>query len=281
MMPDIFLYTDYRLFLSDWFEESKRQHSYMSYRYLGSKIPTDPGYLVRILSGQRHISEAMIPGFIKALHLSDQEAQYFQALVPFTKARGERSVRDALQKLLALRDLRVKTLDSEQYKFYQSWFHTAVRLVLALGKFKGDFEALAKALTPEITLEQAKSSVQLLHDLGLVREGPAGVWELTEAFISTGDTWKGAAVKEFQRQTLQLAIESIDRHSREERAISTLSLAIPASELPALKEITKQFRAQVMRWAGAQTNPDTVYQLNIQIFPLSQPTETDLQEGDA
>lgn len=270
-MPDIYLYTDYRAYLSAWFEESKRMHPYMSYRYLGSKIPADPGYLVRILGGQRHISEAMIPGFIKALRLTDREAQYFQALVPFTKARGERSVREALQKLLALRDFRVKTLESEQYKFYQSWRHTAVRLVLALGSFDGRFDSLARRLSPEITPEQAKESVQLLQELGMVREEPDGTWSLTEDFISTGDAWKGAAVKEFQRQTLQLALESLDRHSKEERAVSTLSLTIPRSELPILKDIAKQFRAQVMRWAGAQPNPDSVYQLNMQIFPLTCP----------
>jgi len=274
-VPDIFLYTDYRSYLSDWFDESKKQHSFMSYRYLGSKIPTDPGYLVRILSGQRHISEALIPGFIQALRLSDREAQYFQALVPFTKARGERSVREALQKLLALRDLRVKTLESGQYKFYQAWYHTSVRLVLALGKFTGDFGGLARCLSPEITPEQAEESVRLLQDLGLVREDPDGSWHLTEDFITTGDAWKGIGVKEFQRQTLRLAMESVDRHSREERSISTLSLTIPRSELPALKEITKQFRAQVMRWAGAQADPDRVYQVNIQIFPLSQSVPTD------
>ncbi len=271
MVPDIYRYTDYRVYLSDWFEENKRLHSYMSYRYLGGKIPTDPGNLVRILDGRRHISEAMIPGLIKALHLTDRESEYFQALVPFTKARGERSVRDALQKLLALREFRVKTLESEQYRFYLAWRHTVVRLMVALGQFNGDFAALARQISPEITPAEAAESIGLLQDLGMIRREDDGNWCLTESFISTGDVWKDVAVKEFQRQTLQLAQNSLERHSREERSISTVSLTIPRSELPYLKEMAKQFRSQVMRWAGAQESPDTVYQLNVQIFPLSHP----------
>lgn len=270
-MPDIYRYTDYRAYLSDWFEENKKLHAYMSYRYLGGKIPTDPGNLVRILSGRRHISDAMLPGLIKALRLMDREAEYFQAMVPFSKARGERSVREALQKLLALREFRVKTLESEQYKFYLSWRHTVVRLMVALGKFDGDYAALARLIRPEITAEEAEDSIALLLELGMVRRDDDGTWSLTESFISTGDVWKDAAVKEFQRQTLRLAQESLERHPREDRSISTVSLTIPRAELPFLKEMTKQFRSQVMRWAGAQDKPDTVYQLNMQIFPLSRP----------
>lgn len=268
-VPDIYRYTDYRSFLNDWFEESKSRQPHMSYRSLGSRIPIDPGNLIRVLRGQRHISEAMAPRFVKALHLTDREALYFQALVPYTKARSEQATGDALQKLLALRELRVKTLAAEQYRFYHEWHHTAVRLLVALGAFNGDADSLARILRPSITSQQAEESIQLLRSLGMIRQDLDGAWSLTDDFISTGDTWKGKAVEEFQRQSIQLALEAFDRHPIEHRSMSTLSLAIPQSKLPELKQITKQFRAQVMRWAGIQENPDSVYQVNIQIFPLS------------
>lgn len=270
-MPDIYRYTDYRAYLRDWFEENKRAHAYMSYRYLGGKIPTDPGNLVRIMNGHRHLSDTMIPGLIRALRITDREAEYFQAMVPFTKARGERSVRDALQKLLALREFRVKTLESDQYKFYLTWRHTAVRLMVSLGRFDGDFAALGRQIRPEINAAEVEESIRLLQELGMIQREEDGTWILTDSFISTGDVWKDTAVKEFQKQTLKLAQESLERHPREDRSISTVSLTIPRSELPFLKEMAKQFRSQVMRWAGAQEKPDTVYQLNMQIFPLSHP----------
>lgn len=269
-MPDIYRYTDYRSFLSDWFDESKLRQPHMSYRYLGSRIPIDPGNLIRIFRGQRHISETMAQRFVKALHLTDREALYFMALVPYTKGMSEQSTGDALQKLLSLRELRVKTLEADQYSFYHDWHHTAVRLLVSLGAFNGDFEALGNLLSPAITASEAEESIQLLRNLGMLHQELDGAWVLSDDFITTGDTWKGKSAQDFQRQSLQLAMEAFDRHASDTRSMSTLSLSIPQSKLPELKQITKQFRAQVMRWAGIQENPDRVYQVNIQIFPMSE-----------
>jgi uncharacterized protein (TIGR02147 family) len=212
----------------------------------------------------------MAQRFVKALRLSDREALYFLALVPYTKGSSEQSTGDALQKLLSLRELRVKTLEADQYKFYHDWHHTAVRLVVSLGAFKGDFAALGNLLSPAISASEAEESIRLLRSLGMIHQELDGAWSLSDDFITTGDTWKGRSAQDFQRESTRLAMEAFDRHAKDLRSMSTLSLSIPQAKLPELKQITKQFRAQVMRWAGIQEAPDRVFQINIQIFPLSE-----------
>ncbi|HNY31292.1 MAG TPA: TIGR02147 family protein [Fibrobacteria bacterium] len=273
-MPDIFQHTDYRTFLREWFEESKKTQSFLSYRYLGQKVGVDPGYLVKVFQGARHLSEDSIPAIQKVVGMDSRQAAYFYELVLFTKARGERAIRERFQKLMALRDLQIHDLAREQYRFWLSWKHTAVRLLLALEDFRDDWARLAERLTPAVSVQDVRESVLLLEELGMIRKREEdGVWELKDDFISTGDKWKDLAAREFQRQALQLGLESLERHKKEDRAISTLSLTIPHAELPALKEISRQFRSQVMRWASAQVDPDSVYQLNLQIFPLALPGE--------
>jgi uncharacterized protein (TIGR02147 family) len=271
-VPDIFQHTDYRIFLREWFEEAKKTQSFLSYRYLGQKVGVDPGYLVKVFQGARHLSEDCIPAVQKAVGLDSRQAAYFYELVLFTKARGDRAIRERFQKLMALRDLQIHDLAREQYRFWLSWKHTAVRLLIALEDFQEDWAKLAARLTPAVSVQDVRESVLLLEELGMIRKrSEDGVWELQDDFISTGDKWKDLAAREFQRQALQLGLESLERHQKEDRAISTLSLTIPHAELPALKEISRQFRSQVMRWASAQTEPDSVYQLNLQIFPLALP----------
>ncbi|MBK8800683.1 MAG: TIGR02147 family protein [Fibrobacteres bacterium] len=87
-MSDIYRHTDYRTFLKEWFEEAKKAHGYMSYRYLGRKLGLDPGYLVKIFQGNRHFSEQQVPVFLKVLRLDPQEAAHFQEMVRSTKARS-------------------------------------------------------------------------------------------------------------------------------------------------------------------------------------------------
>ncbi|HNC98867.1 MAG TPA: TIGR02147 family protein, partial [Myxococcota bacterium] len=208
-MPDIYQYTDYRVFLREWFEDSKKSHAFLSYRYLGQKIGVDPGYLVKVFQGARHLAEDCVPSIQKVVGLDARQATYFYELFLFTKARGERAIRERFQKLMALRDLQIRDLSREQYRFWLSWRHTAVRLMLALEEFSGDWAALGARLTPPVSANEVRESILLLEEIGMIRQRPEdGVWELLDDFISTGDQWKDLAAREFQRQTLQLALES-------------------------------------------------------------------------
>ncbi len=92
---------------------------------------------------------------------------------------------------------------------------------------------------------------------------------MTDKLITTGEHSRAAAVRNFQEETMRLAIESLKRHPREKRNISTVTVTISEKNLDKVNEMIKGFRESILKYAKDELVADKVYQLNIQFFPLT------------
>jgi uncharacterized protein (TIGR02147 family) len=127
---------------------------------------------------------------------------------------------------------------------------------------------LAKRLVPRVTVQDIKDSLELLHELELiVNEG--GKWLVREPAITSGGHWRISAVRQYQRETILLGADSLETIPREERDISSLTLTLSQSDLPALRAKAEAFRSELTQMALAATESDRVMQINIQIFPMA------------
>lgn len=268
-MDSLFQHTDYRTFLKEWLEGRKREGSPLSYRGLGRKVGIDPGFLVHILQGTKHTAEHSIPGWIAVLGLDSGEAAYFRELVLFNRARSAREIRDRFQKLCQLRDIVLGEVEERQYRYYLDWRLPAVRVLLHTFPFRGDHEDLARRIDPAITPEEARHAIECLIDLGFVSWSDEGVLEPKTPFLTSGNRWKDHAARVFQDQTLELARRSLQVHPADRREVSTLTLAIPATEIATVQEMIHQFRNSLLKWTSGLDSSDTVLQINIAAFPLS------------
>lgn len=271
VMPDLFQYTDYRAFLRDWFVEAKLASPVLSYRYLAKRLEIDPGFLVHIFHGQKHLSETHLQPLIKALKLDKRQGEYFQRLVVFCKAKGEREIGRRFTELMELRETKVREVSASHYRYYQNWYVPAIRCLVAARKVEGDGSQLAEMLRPNITPSQAREAIALLSKLGMIHKATDGSWEPTDAHVSSGDAWTHMAIRSFQKQTLQLAMDAMESIPKEEREISTMTLAIAREEMETVHEMVREFRAKLAKWAVGTPNADMVYQVNIQVFPLVMP----------
>ncbi len=269
-MPDLYQYTDYRAYLRDWLSESKESFPALSYRYMATRLELDPGFLVHIFHGQKHLAERHVPSLVKLLKLKAKESEYFRRLVAFGKAKGEAEISRRFLELMELRERQVREVSSREHRYYAHWYVPAIRCLLAAIDFRGDWKALGEKLRPPIRPEEAKAAVELLEKLGMVQRRADGAWDTLDAHLSSGDAWTGHAVRGFQKQTLQLALDALEDMPKTEREISTLTFAIPTQEMPALNEMVRDFRSRLARWALASQDADQVFQMNIQIFPVSQ-----------
>jgi uncharacterized protein (TIGR02147 family) len=274
----IYDYLDYREFLRDFYRNQKKQRFYFSYRYMSQKTGIDPAHIVRIMQGKRHVSDKILDKFIKLCELNDKEARYFEALVAFNKAKSEKQVKETFERLNALTGIQSRKLRADQYEFYQKWYYSAVRALIAIERFKarGDFLRIASRLKPRITARQASEAVSLLKKLNLVAVSGGGILKVTDADVTTGKEWRSLAVKAFQKETIRLSGESIDRHPRELRDVSTVTVGLSPGDLPEVREMISEFRSTIIRFAHKNQNPDDVYQLNVQLFPL---TAREMEEG--
>jgi uncharacterized protein (TIGR02147 family) len=134
---------------------------------------------------------------------------------------------------------------------------------------KDEYARIARMLSPSITAVQAKKAVKLLLKLGLINKNGEGFYELTGKAITTGPDVKSLVVANFQRETMRLGIEAIDRYPQAQRDISTMSVGISEEGLKKVSALLADCRKAIAEVAGNDREADRVYQVSLQAFPLS------------
>ncbi|MBN1308611.1 MAG: TIGR02147 family protein [Chitinispirillaceae bacterium] len=268
-MVTIFDYLDYREFLRDYYKEAKRNKPFFSYRFIGNRVGMDSSYVIKVLQGNLHISAKKINDFIKLLELGEPEAEYFETLVHFCRAKTERQRKLCFDRLFSLSSVKAQRLEPHQYEFFQKWYYSAVWAIINCTPFNGDFHALADACMPAITVWDAKRAVRLLTRLGLIVKEADGTYRTTGQNLTTGWKWYSHAIESNQREMIRLAGEAINRFAKETRDISTVTMGIDEKALPEIREHIRQFRSSLIKTVNSHAGTGRVYQLNIQLFPLS------------
>ena len=260
---------EYRDYLRDYYAEMKKRNSCYSLRFIGNRVSVDPSHLVKIFQRQRHIGNSLIEVFIKNCGLRGTDAEYFANLVRFNKSKSDRDSKMYFERLLALKGVNAHSLGKNQYEFYTKWYYSAILTLLDFFPFTDNYSALAEKLSPSISEAKARRSITLLKKLGLIKRNKNGTWYLTNNIITTGEHYRSFAVNTFQEETMRLAIESLERHPPEQRNISTVTITVSQKNLDTVNEVIRQFRETLLQLARDEDNPDRVYQLNIQMFPLT------------
>ena len=229
--------------------------------------------MIKILQGERHIGAKSIPAFIRLLGLSARKAEYFELLVLYGKAKTNREIKHYFEKILNFSEISSHKIESDKYEFYRKWYYTVVREVIHLFPFSGDYKWLAGMIEPPITHAEAKKAVTLLERLGLIRRNAKGIFKQTSPFITTGEGWKSIAIRSFQKECLRLAARAIDETPKDLRDISTVTLTLDDEGFEKIRERIVDFQRELIGIADACSKVNAVYQVNVQVFPMSRKAE--------
>jgi uncharacterized protein (TIGR02147 family) len=203
------------------------------------------------------------------LNLNEVEADYFEALVHFGRAKTDRQRKLYYDRLFQISTVKAKRLDLHQYEFFRKWYYSAVWSWINCQGFDGNFKKLGEQCQPPIPIADAKKAVELLVTLGLIEQTPTGNFVTTENNLTTGQKWLSQAIAGYQGDMMQLAIESLGRFQKENRDVSTVTLCVDEKGLPEIKEHIRMFRSSLIKLVNSQVPANRVYQLNVQLFPLT------------
>lgn len=273
----IYEYLDYREYLSDFYQFKKSVSKAFSLRTFSDQIGfKTKDFILRVMNGQKNLSAQSIPMVAQALKLSKRESDFFECLVLFNQAK-KNADRDAqfekLQFFLKNAHFSGKQhlLAWNQYKVYSNWHHLAIRSLIGLQGFSGDYESLAHQIHPRIKPEDARQSVLLLQQCGLIQSDSQGHFTLTNSAITTGDRVSKAALQGFHQHCLRLAAQSIDTTPPDQRNVSGLTLGISKQSYARIVEKLNAFRKEIAQIADEDPQADRVYQLQLLLFPLTHP----------
>lgn len=269
-MVNIFTYSDYRLYLKDAYLERREESSKFSYRFIASKVGfSSPGFFANVLAGKKDISLKLVLKFAELFRLNRKEKEYFELLVLFNKATGASEKKEYLDRMLSLHGSLIKKVESYQWEYFEKWYYTAVRELIAIRSFYGDYRALAAMVNPPITPAEAKKSIELLLSLGLIQKGMNGSFERTDAVITSGDEISKTLIDAYQVQAMDLAKYALDKLPSGTRNFSTLTLSVSASTYAAMIDELRSFRKRLLQMAQNSEEVDRIYQMNFHVFPLT------------
>jgi uncharacterized protein (TIGR02147 family) len=269
-MLNIFEYFDYRQYLKDFYENEKKSKPWFSYRYISSKVNLNPGYIVKVFQGKIHLGVKNTDSFADLMRLTGKEREYFMELLHFGRAKQQSEIEQRFERLQSIKGVKFRTIADSKSDFFGEWYHMAVRSLISIFPFDGkDYQNLASMLSPRITAPQARASLKLLEKLKMVVRGEDGIYRTTEQFISTGDKWTSAVIRNYQKKNIELSLSAIDTHPKELRDVSSVTMTIGLKNLDAIRERIKQFRQELLLISQDGRDDDAVVQCNIQIFSVA------------
>jgi uncharacterized protein (TIGR02147 family) len=138
-----------------------------------------------------------------------------------------------------------------------------------LYNFRGDYKDLAASVTPCISVREARYAVKLLKNLGMIEQLPDGTFRQTAAAIVSDSSVARMAVRSFNREMLRMAGSALDNIPIEERQIYGVTVGISKECYDVLAAEMAAFRDRVVAIVNGDTSSNRVYQMHLQLFPLS------------
>ncbi len=266
----IFDYVDYRFFLTDYFNREKLVVRGFSYRFFAQKAGVSASLLKDILTNRQNLTIQTMHKYASAMDLNAKEIAYFEALVNFNNASNNNEKNRYFDEMVSLRGRSsVKFLDLQQYEYFSEWYHAVVRELITHVGLGCDAEAISRCIEPSVSPAKIRKSIKLLKELGLIYEND-GIWHASDKVLSSEYQIQSLALKNYHIGMLERARESLDKNSSDEREFQGHTLSVSSSTFMRMKERIRAFSDELLSMAAADKDiPDKVYQINIQMFPLT------------
>lgn len=209
-----------------------------------------------VLSGKRPLSKKAIHQVAQQLDLDPAQKQ---------KLLDDKIVQRRRTPVSPVIDYQQISLDV--FSMISDWVHYAT---LSLLEIKGArFEARWIAKQLGVTEMRAKLAMERLVRLEMVVQEKNGKWKQSGKPLKVENTVSTESTREFHKQVLNRAIESLENDPIEVRDFSAMTLAIDPALIPYAKERIRAFRRELTQELESKGAPKRVYNLTVQIYPVS------------
>jgi uncharacterized protein (TIGR02147 family) len=266
----IFEYDDYRKFLGDYFTEQKRISEIFSNRYFAMKAGfKSSSYILSVIKGRFNLSHTTLQKTISAMGINGAAAQFFENLVLYNQAKEF----DEREKFLQnLEEIRKRTnfykLDKKQYEYIKAWYFLVLREIATLYDWKDDYKKLARMVRPPISTEEARSAIEILLEIGLLKKDDAGRYHQNSASLNLEGVPK-FLLTNLKKELIMRGADAIQVIDKSERftAFSTLTMSKDSFDFAC--EVLEDARRKIIGKSLNDSNPDKVFEMNVMLFPVS------------
>lgn len=268
--PDILQYTNYRVYLKDFYDFRKQHSAAFSLRFFAEKAGlSSHAHLKLAMDGKRNITKETATKLIIGLGIQGRHAEYFENLVFFNQARTDREKQIFYDKLLKITpNSKLRKLDETQLRMFREWYHSVIREMVTLRDFNSAPEWISHRIIDNVSPSRVQESLKLLQELGLITR-TANSFKQADALLTTDDEVAGLLVKQYHQQMIEKAQSALVNQPASHRDISALTFAIRKVDFPNLKKHLQLMRKELLSFSAGAGEGEEIVQLNIQLFSLT------------
>ncbi|MEO0336780.1 MAG: TIGR02147 family protein [Pseudomonadota bacterium] len=269
--PDITGYLNYREFLRDFFSYKKRMNSNYSHRLFMQKAGlSSPGHLKMVMDGKRNLTHLTVPKYISAVGLhKKKDIKYFELLVRYNQCDEPIEKIKFFNELMAEKKKKgLSLLEKHQFDFLSNWLHIAIYVMAGLKDFQADADWITHRLRKKVSKLHVEAALEDLMELGLI-ERREDRFEQVQGALTIPDEVQSTAIHLFHEKMLQMALFALREYDVGDREFNSVTFSFKKSELMTIKNRIREFRREINEFSSNAPDSDEVYQLNIQLLPLT------------
>ena len=279
--PVLAEYTDFRQYLKDVYDyrrvaESTGLRAYSYSTFSAAADIKSPNYLKLIIEGRRNLSEDMIYKFARALRLARPETEEFRALVLYGQAVEPIERNQALKQLADLRAQRAfeaGQINQRSWDKVPGWIGWVLYAMTEQAGVEFSPQTLQKLFRAKAGPDDIRDSLRKLIESGELAKSDDGAITKARDLIESPQDLPVALIRKLQAELIYLGIESLFRDSPKDREFGAMTIAMTEEEFQQVRFELRQLRKRLQRDISVKrkaTKGDRVYQLNVQLFPVTE-----------
>jgi len=224
-----------------------------------------PGTLSSVFNGKRTLPVATAEKIATKLNLSPKEKHFFLKSLATEKARFKFLSEDEKEHQVYL--------DETHFQIIAEWEHYGIVTLMECHDFKSDANWIAQRLG--LSVNRVEVALDRLLKANLIIKDDSGNYKKTFSKLKTTEDVFSPALQKAHLEELDLAREKMAKTQLNKRDYSSITLAMNMNNMEKAKAAIYEFR-QKMRSILEEGEKTEVYELCIQLFPLTQLGETNL-----
>lgn len=237
-------------------ENLRVRYPQYSVRAFAKKIGVSPATLSLILQGKRKISQKLATQLSEKLLFDPQERA--EVLNSFFEKKKKTLNQVSSPEYVQL------TVD--QYRIVSDWKAFAILNLIKLKDFQNDSSWIAQRLG--VSTQDITDTVERLKRLEMLEE-INGELKRTNSKYRTSEDIENLSLRKSHQQTLDLAQNSLENDSVEQRDFTWVTFPMDTKKMNEAKTLIRKFQDDLYAMISDQSDPNEVYRLAIQLFPLT------------
>ena len=276
----VFEFCHFSEYLQAYFLDRKKSNSYTI-----DKFSADTGLaranLWRIIEDKAPLNErAKSFAIAKAIGMTADERQYFEALIDFNQSESSHEALDRLDTLIELLPKKYMETFVARFGIFPHWLTQAIKEIVQMSSFDGSYLNLSRKFRFEVHSHEIKRALEVLLQNNIIKKVEKNTFESTNNFdsirmnVGTNEFEKKFAKKAvyaLQSKQLDLAYAASNHFDLEHCYMVNHTISLPSDKIGEFEKLILIFKSEIetlmKKYPSNQANQ--VIQINTSMLPLT------------